>query len=199
VGEDGSQAQEFPVYCGLICFQSAYFNNLLNGGFKEAGTHKVSIKDASVETFKAVLLWLNVGRLPPQLSYRQTFEIYVFADMYIMPRIKNHAVQDCISRLYSEWKVPYRVDVDYLYDNTTGGAPMRKIIFDFYMANTDWKETGGFHQEFHRDFLVEMFECLRVDGEVPQKSESKLSWFNAMKDRICDYHDHKAPHSMKDM
>jgi hypothetical protein len=191
----------FQVYRGLLCFHSGYFNNLLTGGFREAGSAEITIKDVSVEVFKTVLFWLNTGKLysqyAPPFEHRFIFELFVFADKYVMPRLKNNVVEAFAERLFRKFQCPNRTDVAYLYDNTIAGSPMSRILVDFYI-----KQSFNDHDEYeacHPAFLAEVLRTVRNNSVriARRVSEDATAWYKDFKDNRCDYHDHIEPNATR--
>lgn len=202
-GEQGvfsSKVQEFQVYRGLLCFDSGYYNNLLNGAFADSGKDLVTIKDLSLSRFKTILLWLNTRRLhaplsaalPLPLSFPLIFELYVFGDKYIVPRLKNAAVEACIEKIHRKWSFPSKTSIEYLYNNITNArAPLRKLIIELYVTYANFEDRPI--EEYHRNFLADVIYAQR--DLVRQMQSTRVSWYNYMKGRICEFHDHREPSS----
>jgi hypothetical protein len=125
----------------------------LNGRFKEAGTDVIRITDTSIPTFKAVFMWLNIGMLPKSIEYRTIFEVYVFADRHIMPRLKNAAVEACLDNIVNRQTLPNYVFIRYLYKNTAPGDLMRKLLVDLHIYRNPIQRRE--FSKYDRDFLAE--------------------------------------------
>jgi hypothetical protein len=192
---------EFSVYRGLLEYHSGYFRSLLNGTFADSGMDHVTIRGTSITTFKIVNLWLNSGRLYAPgscvssfpLSYNDIFELYVFGDKYIIPRLKNAAVEAYIECIYHTWNGPSKSHIEYLYNNTPKGASLRKVIVETtirFSRKTDF-------DEFPPAFQADMIRALREDGIKRTPTGSKAFWYNDIKHRICKFHDHREPCSSR--
>jgi hypothetical protein len=83
--------REYQVHRGLLCYHSKYFDRLLNGGFKEAGSKMVSLVDVDVDVFRTFYYWLNSGlvdcsdiniALSEKAKWTAMLKVYAFTDFY---------------------------------------------------------------------------------------------------------------------
>jgi hypothetical protein len=147
-GPSDGPTKTFPIRRGLICYHSKFFDNLLQGNFREGGSdhHRLS-EEYDLDVFEIVFYWLNTGKLfegqtsftkidEIPLSYFHIAQVYVFADAHEMPRLKNAAIDLLAAKIAAAgedyYEHPHGEYVNYIFDNTKEHDPARKLlIYEF--------------------------------------------------------------------
>ena len=191
----------------LLVWHSSYFAAALDpdGSFVSSGADAIHIDD-DIATFEAFSCWIYTGRLqdPPGttittveeyrearpwlLSNTRLCQIWIFADMRGIPALKNVAV-DMI-----HWKVglPGRhlpASIDYVYENTTEGSLLRKLLVEAYAWNVSFVWFLAFDRSLLTiDFVMDLmpFFITRGRDDVPREDEWKVI-------HRCRWHDHSGP------
>jgi hypothetical protein len=196
-GKDGNSTQRFPVCRALLCHQSGYFLALLNGRFAESGSDVVRLRDTEGGIFKIFLRWLYSGSLralghaPPK--YIDLFQLYRFGDFYVIPRLKNAITDLCLWMRHHRYGAPKAAALEYLYDETERGCPIQKLIIDIAVDRSDLKV---FDDRYPPEFLVDVCQIIGTRKRpMPSHKADRNQWYEEMKVKLCNYHDHIEPRS----
>jgi hypothetical protein len=88
VGPDGATAS-FQVYRSLLCHYSNYFDDILNGDFKEADSSELSLANVEANIFQIFFHWIITGVIdctyaftPTRTAWVGVIKAYIFADVH---------------------------------------------------------------------------------------------------------------------
>ncbi|KAF1954554.1 hypothetical protein CC80DRAFT_385016, partial [Byssothecium circinans] len=167
VGPDDAP-KKFSVYRGLLCFHSKYFDNMLNGGFRETGSDHLRLPDVDVDVdvFQIFYDWMNTGspRIMGLNSTRQMWnnimKLYVFADYYQVDDLKNTAVDLYLNFFLDNWMLLVELS-NYIYDNTTASAKLRKLHVHLHCEAWKFKGIEQIPHFLPKDFLIDIIATSR--------------------------------------
>ncbi|KAI9695340.1 MAG: hypothetical protein M1820_008692 [Bogoriella megaspora] len=196
----GSQPNRktYCIYRCLLCHDSSYFRKALSGESKEAHERTITLDQDSVETFKAVHLWLHTRRIYQSesgdpnavpLQFEGLFKIYFFADMKGMPALKNAAVDAVFTKYLQNLEYPAR-SVPLVYENTSQDCTLRRVLVDLAVRNYGCQRLIQEHRtNLVNDFLVECIMAMRaLRGRLDVQPKGWIESVNR-----CQYHDHSDP------
>lgn len=183
----------------LLFHQSGCFLALLDGRFAESGSDFVRIRDTEVGIFKIFLRWLYSGSLralgqaPPK--YLNLFKLYRFGDYYVIPRLKNAIADECLWMRHHRFGAPKAAALDCLYDETERGCRIQRLIIDIAVDRSDLKV---FDDHYPPECLVDVCQTLgKKQRSMPSQKADRNIWYEKMKAKLCNYHEHIEPHSMR--
>ncbi|KAF2493988.1 hypothetical protein BU16DRAFT_619183 [Lophium mytilinum] len=210
----GEEKKAFRVHKGVLTYHSAFFAAALDGKFKEGVTQIVELPEDEVSVFQVVYCWLYTGRLynppehPPSSSPSTAAEhfagaeqvplfetlickVFVFADMKIIPELKNKAVDVLHLVTCTNWTF-LNHQAHYIYSNTIDGSPLRKVITDFAAKSLGCESFIKFSRGgalYPTAFCLDVIAAIHSQGgkwdHIGREGWAKI-------DR-CLYHDHSGP------
>lgn len=216
----GDERREFTVHEGLLRHHSVWFRNRLNGRWGDVKHVELLHDDpATFELFVGFAYHYKL--LPPIVNPKaskttdeqdvrpikrprieraghhtrmQLTNLYIFADVLQCERLQCAAIDAYCKKANEEWTTPSRSMVQYMYENTTVGCGLRKLVVDeftkTYIDDDYWKRSdckalfcSNTHPEFMAEVIIGLFET----------RNSNPSWEREEWARVnpCDYHDHK--------
>lgn len=160
----GPKKTRFDVHKRQLCETSPFFEAAFNGNFREkAGT--MNLVEDDVQAFEHFVRWVYERDMDILLEgdkdhllarMRELIEVYVLADKYDIPALKNHIIQilfDAVKhgsdKKLHGLRLPLLEDVQYIYANTARGSTLRKFViacftwfvqFEWYLTApvSDW-------------------------------------------------------------
>lgn len=95
--EDGGK---FWIQEALLCNASEYFRKALNGDFREGHTKTLRLPGCSTQTFQHMLYWIVNREIEGlewveeevPLAHLALIRLWVAAEMYLMPKMRNDAM-----------------------------------------------------------------------------------------------------------
>lgn len=199
VGPAGAE-KECSVYRGLLCHHSKYFDRLLNGGFKEAGSDTLRLTDVDTGAFKTFFYWLNSGHIDcfddSELDVEETWDkavnAYIFADFHQVRYLKN-AILDELYFYTEKWKRQSTVVSTLAYSHTTPGDPLRNLFVDMSSQACRLNalvEDGP--DMYDKQFLFDMVVALKNQTTAPGAPKFNRKLYQAnMRASFCErYHHH---------
>ena len=144
----GDDLRSFTVHGAFLTFRSLFFRKALSGAWKEAKERLIKLPEDDSDTFE---LYLQVVYgLPMSIEPNPLFDeypgrseqealakLYVFAEKVQDVRAKNTIMK---AFLKSVWKVrsdglcyvPARGSIHVIYEGSTPGSSMRRLLVDIY-------------------------------------------------------------------
>jgi hypothetical protein len=195
VGPDGAE-KEFQIYRGILCHHSKYFERMLNGGVKEAGSDKLRLAVVNVDAFRCFYCWANTGVIDCTLGVENTtitelwrtgLHAYLFSDSHRVAHFKNALLDYLFLSTLKHRELPVRFSIP-LYRNTMKNDPLRRLMFDnaIQICDLEGIEAEG-AEIYDKEFLLELVCGLRdrrTSSTVPKYEELRARHF-------CErYHDH---------
>lgn len=196
-----SASATFEVHRGILTFYSDYFKASLDGDFSEAHNKHVELSSESVapKIFRMFIGWVYTRRLrnksgseEERLPYMEIIRMWIFADAYLVPLLKNH----CINLLYWGFAVSWHsFDPPHIYlaySNTTATSALRRALVDILLVtcvNTNgWiKKITTLHQ-WPNDFLCDVLRGMAP--LVAQNDFKPLDKEGLTTIDTCKYHEH---------
>ena len=129
--------------------------------------------DEDPRVFKVVIGWMYTQHLayPPEeemnLGLDFLFNIYVFGEKRIIPKLQNHVLSKIIQQCEYSNTVPLYLN-GYAYANTTQSSPLRKLLVDYniYLVDhEDWKPMEDPNQLALADFFLDIIKEMRRNRE----------------------------------
>lgn len=165
----GEESKTFPVYHGVVCYYSKFFDRALNGPFKEGGAETLEIEDCTIATFEMFFNWMNTGVASKAsgetFRERDALDLFVFADFYDIPALYNRSME-----LYvlAALKNPC-IDTDIIFsifEQTTDRSPIREVAITNLLVTSDFSSLKEFDQspEILMSILEKSHQCRFVPG-----------------------------------
>ncbi|KAF2100347.1 hypothetical protein NA57DRAFT_54439 [Rhizodiscina lignyota] len=195
----------------LISFASSYFDGIIHDSVANYTNKPLVLKNTKNEVFEVFLFWLYTGQLFEDMGatkaqhpdFRKLLcEVWVFADKCGIPALKNTII-DILIDLWLAGSDDLVCYVQYIYENTSAGADLRKLAVDmvalWWYSLADWVESAieektiEGRQEFLQDLIIRRrahegpHEYARC--EICRQSNKR----SACSVRKCEYHDHDSP------
>jgi hypothetical protein len=191
----------FYMHRGLLCFYSGYFNNLLNGSFKEGGSNTHTLSDVSSATFTMFYNWMYTGRVvgcdqavDADLNFEDILNVYIFADFHMIPQLKNKTLELFWLHGTKYWEVDVKLSSE-IYDLTSESDPLRRLHIDIIVETCgldDWHED---QECMPKEVIVDLFDSYRklciAPGSMPGLKVGISDWILKTKKEFCKrYHEH---------
>jgi len=161
----GPKRVKFGVHKGVLIRKSAFFRAALTGTFKEATEGTVVLQDDSPKVFEVFVSWLytrklenTVDEIPTPCSSNRLAKLYIFADRYDVPILRNDAIDALIKNRRENLQIPTS-SFRMVYDATPPKDPLRRLLADMVILDTDIRESVVARRE---SYSVEMLLHLLV-------------------------------------
>ncbi|CBX98424.1 hypothetical protein IAQ61_010516 [Plenodomus lingam] len=178
VGKD--EEEVFKVHQDLLTARSIFFKTALSGNWKEALERHVVLPEDDPSTFKKYIHLLYTGKLAiiPNLTpsietigeeFDALAHLYVLAEKLLDTETKKTVLKAMLAasrvpRLDGTIFSPGFTTIEIIYEGTSAGSPMRKVLVDLYVyrAHRDSVTSFGndkvypleFYQELTRAFVL---------------------------------------------
>ncbi|KAF9100419.1 hypothetical protein BGX29_006611 [Mortierella sp. GBA35] len=155
----------------IVLSQYEYFKTMFSSSFAEGGPgiKRIKIKDSDIHCFQLLIQFLYLGRLrswnaPTVLTqdsmtqrHQPSWEdVYLIADRYNIPDLKDMAGTRIVHGLCSEWAVPFLFRTGYLFED------MRQALVKFVVKN-NMDEIS--HKKTQEAYFSHP-ECTAIFGEI---------------------------------
>ena len=211
--EIGPQKQRYHLHKALLTHHSEYFNNALNGPWKEAEDKIVTLEDVDTIAVDIFVHWLYTQQIPDNdatLSMSVSFrdpkdddhpisgytKALVFGDRFLVP-VFRQAVHNCIvdTLLYDEDGCPRDptcfAATKYAYENLPSDHSILKLFLDYHCRHWDVTvddEENGIAALIRTD-LPPTLLIRMVARYSSRAANADKNWWDADL-RGCDYHVH---------
>jgi len=214
--EIGPQKQRYHLHKALLTHHSEYFNNALNGPWKESEDKIVTLEDVDTIAVDIFVHWLYTQQIPdndatlqmsesspdpkddddPMTAYTKAL---VFGDRFLVP-VFRQAIHNCIvdTLLYDEDRCPREptcfTATKYAYENLPSDHSILKIFLDFHCRH--WDVTGNGADDVE-SAITELIErdlpptlLIRMIARYSARATEaiEIGWDADL--RGCDYHEH---------
>ena len=154
----------FDVHLELLCDCSPYFDTLYNNRTVDKNTTKkpISFPDDDPAVFAELVSWMYRGELSPNLpSIFFLFQLWVLAAELRIQDLQDLTFSHCKQKV-TPGAVFGNETVNYVYNNTLPGSPLRHLVVDIWAQNGT-RERFSCHREklpraFLEDFCAAMIE-----------------------------------------
>ncbi|KAF3387098.1 hypothetical protein F1880_000818 [Penicillium rolfsii] len=172
----GPREEVFHVHETLLRASCPFFDRAMGPMWKESQKRKVTLPDDDPDIVKLYIYWLYCGALLmyPQESQESAeredinyVKAWILGDKLLDLEFQNTVIEGFFDRYHAEprdgkrWNVSSGV-VDYAFDKTYKGAPIRRLFVDMYCVWSKmdilacWEREGN----IPHDFLVEAVRTL---------------------------------------
>ncbi|KAL8919166.1 MAG: hypothetical protein Q9208_006926 [Pyrenodesmia sp. 3 TL-2023] len=141
----GPKKTRFDVHKRQLCEASPFFEAAFNGNFREkAGT--MNLVEDDVHAFEHFVRWVYERDMDIPLEgdkdhlmvrMRELIEVYLLADKYDIPALKNHIIQILFNAVkyggdkkLHVLRIPSLEDVQYIYANTARGSTLQRFVIE---------------------------------------------------------------------
>jgi hypothetical protein len=210
IGPPGAE-KDYHIYRRLLCSHSKYFDNMLNGGFKEASQDTPKVADIDVNAFQCFFYWLNTGVVHIDMAdcpekadttidevdqtrfeyvWGNVIDAYIMADYLQAQRFKN-ALVDYLY-LYTEAEgTLFSPSIKRLYENTMKGDLLRKLIVDISIQE---HSSGQVEEDdpdlYAKEYLLDLIFAIKDKKNFGSSTDTK-SFMRNMRACFCAlYHGH---------
>lgn len=155
------------------------------------------MEDFSIARFEMFYHWMNTGKAMDRGSALASVELFVFADFYAIPDLKDHAIGLYFSFIFMEFSIHWSM-IGEIYATTPENSAMRRLAIDIIPKTCSLQNfkcqvaEANMTKEAIMDWVEVIFER-RLD---PNKLfldglESFWAWMCDFVGRICKrYHCH---------
>ena len=191
--------EKIPVHENLICSQSPFFRDAINGPWRESETRIVTLPTHEPDTFRLYTTWLYRCPLASHLKVDQNGiapaeEGDFFAKAYILgDYLQDIDFQDRVMDLMLQRAAPrfahrYSWSPSFaglIYENTPESSPARRFVADLYAwdARPGWIESHKDGANGGVDFLFDLSMALYMRTNY-------ISRGNPLAHPKCTYHKH---------
>ncbi|KAL9045896.1 MAG: hypothetical protein Q9214_001145 [Letrouitia sp. 1 TL-2023] len=174
-------AETFTIHKELVCHYSPFFRAALAGPWTEAETGIVNLPSDIPNVFEAFQAWLYAQTLELDETQESdaTFlmKLQVFGERMVVPDFQN-AAMDALRLVKLNSKPPALFkpsEIEYAYENTSAGSPLRKLITDFYVweANMLIFIDNFALDSYPMAFVVDVTKGYVTQFPRPKKSSTK--------------------------
>ena len=194
--EDTNDKDEYLVHTGILAHHSAYFKAAFRGPFKEAETMDMSFPEDDLAAFDLLLYWVFSGKLPensylnnPKLAMALV-RLWVLADKYIMPALKNRLIDifyQAEREVWPSWFLTPSL-LSHLWGEIPEESQLRDLVLTMLEARPKRAPRNDQDQAdlYPKDLLVQFF---RRKQKARFYNLHPPSWSNDWD--LCKFHDHR--------
>ncbi|KAK3201773.1 hypothetical protein GRF29_164g633554, partial [Pseudopithomyces chartarum] len=189
--------KKFPVYRGVLCFHSKFFRSALNGPFLEYGSDVCEMEDFSIARFEMFYHWMNTGKAMDRGSALASVELFVFADFYAIPNLKDHAIGLYFSFIFMEFSIRWSM-IDEIYATTPENSAMRRLAIDIIPKTCSLQNfkcqvaEANMTKEAIMDLVEVIFERRLDPNKLFPDGLEKLEQEGNASDSVTNEHDSEA-------
>lgn len=188
-----SRTETFELHKGVLVFYSDYFRASLDGDFEEAHNKHIHLSsdDVDFETFRIFRGWLYTrvihdnGKDGKDLSYTTIVKLWIFADAYWVPMLKNLCL-DLFAQRYGKHHIwPSTFQISLIYAASSEDSSIRRFIVDL-MASARRRTSGCITSSpsgLPHEFLHDLVKALWFRPPILKPSQWKVKG-------TCKYHEH---------
>lgn len=199
VTESGA-TKEFQVYRGVLRFHSEFFKRALSNRWQSGSASVYEITDTKIATFETFFNWMNtdsllVDKTLVDVTFRQIVEVFKFADFYLMPGLKNRAMEAFFNVVCEELNFDVSA-VANIYEHSTPQNLFRKLAVDIAVDIYEFDVLSIEDPEVTIEFLKDVIMASRAKNTAPGRGKMNASfkdWKDSMAEHFCGkYHYHGA-------
>ena len=151
----GREETEILVHENVLFKASSVFKTAFTSRFKEGSERTIYLPDDDAALMDVLVqsLYSPASKLNGIDTTMELLHLYVLADKYDVVKIKNTICKRVLSSLHVERSLSARgkndttcpkfSEVEFIYENTTSTAPMRRVLVDWFVwgAGLAWYNT----------------------------------------------------------
>ena len=146
----GREKTEISVHENVLFEASPVFRTAFTSRFKESSERSIYLPDddAALMDLLVQCLYEPESRLNGIDTPMASVHLYVLADKYDVVKVKNMICKHVLSSLDHERSLLARGEkfticpkfsaVEFIYENTTSSAPMRRLLVDWFVWGADF-------------------------------------------------------------
>lgn len=169
----------------LICDCSLYFHEVFKNRFTQRRTEPVLLSDADPDTFAEFLAWAYCGEVfkgQSSVAWIQLCRLWVLADKLGAPKLQNLVIEHCNKRYDLDSGLVDRSAVEFVYNNTLPGSPLRRLVVDIWLQRLKKDHFDFVKKDLPRLFLEDL--C----SEWIERNESSGKGQNPLREREFKNH-----------
>ncbi|OJD31034.1 btb poz domain containing protein [Diplodia corticola] len=185
----GSDSQLYTLHRSALCEVSPFFRMTFLGNSKEAREMKMTLPTTFCSIFETFVEWLYSrkllinamdGGLARIRGLRFLASLYIFADNYDVPQLKNDTMDVIISCVQEGYLLPGPEVINEVYDNLPEDSPLCRLLVNEY-ARTG-QVLAGSSDDWPAGFVFKAFNATMraIEGFSPLGRPT----------HDCTYHDH---------
>lgn len=186
----------------LLTASSENFAAALRGQLSEGSSNVLNLDDAAPITFDHYIDWLYSGKLLCNSSYDGTadfdnlFDIYLFADHYLIPQLKRAVITRVIEVSDAQEVLPNDRSISKVFRRLPENDPLLDWVVNQHVALFCSEEQGGDIIDKDSIDISPQF-VIRLVNRMAEVSwiEARQNW--DVDKSICDYHNHDTKESLK--
>ena len=180
-GVNNRRYESFSIHKNFICHYSPYFNAAFNGSFIEGETQSLDM-EANPRVFSVFVNWIYSQKLEEEdiedLDSDAQFQLWILADRLLVPKLQNATMR--LLLLNKRRPSLKRGTLQYVYENTTKGSPLRTRLVEHYTSRGSFTKPRDY-ENWPSEMLADM---VRVLGQsLPQTGDS----LSARNTKLEDY------------
>lgn len=140
----------------------------MSNGWKEAQEKQIGLEHIAEEVFEFYFHWLYTKQISePQdgpVKWLLLVRLYLLGD-YLMDRLLcRHVLQAIIDKTVDSKRLADSRSVSIVWEQTTDGSPLRKVIRELWMARQIDLAIESFqkHPEYPREFILDMLTEMKT-------------------------------------
>lgn len=196
----GPKRVKFGVHKGILIRRSAFFRTALTGTFKEATEGTVTLQEDNPKVFGVFVSWLYTGKLentvdeiPTPCGSNRLAELYIFADRYDVPILRNDAIDALVKNRQEIPHIPI-LSFRMVYDATPPKDPLRRLLVDMVALTTNIRQSVvAYRESYPAEMLLDILvvSSERIDALLSGSGNGRRPW-KPTKSSICSsYHTHE--------
>lgn len=137
----GPRQQTFYLHKNYVCHYSPVLNAMFNGVWKESAARKVVWPEYSPEMLNMFQIWLYNQNLRGVLkeatiqTYDAIWELWLFADMYQLPKLQNDSMYLLIHVMAAHGLVMNISSLFRYYEQAPKNSGLRKLCCDRFSGD----------------------------------------------------------------
>jgi hypothetical protein len=167
---------EFALDCGsrvkahriILSMKSAYFKNMLEGGWREQGMDVIPIKNVRYEAFRAILYYIYSNKLMEVHRFKHLKDIFVLSDMMDLIGLKLLVTKKIVELIGNDnWNEI--LTLGWRYED----ASLKSAGFNFVAENWEDVRISDNMCKILEDHNIDLIQEIMAAGI---RSENTLKW-----------------------
>lgn len=159
----------FGVHKDFACHYCPVFKASFNSSFIEGKTQKYTLTDTTEAVIRALVYWIYTqdidARAPDEGSFSEKeaeayednclVQLWVLADRLLIGRLQNEVLR-CIDERREKSKQIAIHTLNYIYENTPSGSPLRRFVVHYCTFLSSSKQLEDKSAHFPHEMPIEM-------------------------------------------
>jgi hypothetical protein len=183
----GDSSEVFTVHKEFACHYSPVLKAAFSSNFVEGQTQTYTFQDTSNEAVRLLTHWFYTQTLDTQRFDTTDFEkatnnpdfragidgmfrLWVLAEKLLIPSLQNLVVRELISHRAKTGVTP-TLYFNYVYENTSAGSPLRRLILDTCAAFLVSSWYSEHSSQFPKEMLLDLVTMMTKSSSTAFKVE----------------------------